>query len=266
MADRQKPLNLLLRAGLPVAVTWLLIGVSFLLPLVDSTRPPYFDLTGNAAQIAYWIAQSASTYGAPVVGSLMLLILVTRSGIGKKRRWTEVWVIVLTALVFAGIGSSLNERLLKEELQLPRPNIILLAAENGSGPLGMTPEEFYQSGGKAERSEVIYKVLHRRPSPVSLSDRIKAHWIAETGYSFPSGHSFVAMFFATFLLMIGATYSSARRFWLFYALLPWALAVCYSRSILRLHTPADITVGSLQGIVVGLIAYMVARQVISRGN
>ncbi|MCU7959823.1 MAG: phosphatase PAP2 family protein [gamma proteobacterium symbiont of Bathyaustriella thionipta] len=38
-------------------------------------------------------------------------------------------------------------------------------------------------------------------------------------------------------------------------LLPWALAVCYSRSLLRLHTPADILLGGLQGLLLGFIGW-----------
>ena len=266
MTDQTKSPQLLLRVGLPLAVTWLLIGVSFLLPLIDSTRPPFFDLTDACAQIAYWVSLSATPYGAAAGAGLILLVLITRSGIDNRRRWTEVWVMVITAVVFAGGGSSMNERLLKEELRIPRPNVIWLAGENGSGPLGMTPHQFYRSGDKAARSEVLKKVLNQEPTSVALSERIERHWIAETGYSFPSGHSFGAMFFATFLMMIGASYIGGKRLWFFYPLLPWVLAVCYSRSILRLHTPTDITVGSLQGIAVGLIAYFVARQLISRGS
>ena len=43
-------------AGLPVLMTWLFLPLTFLLPTIDSTRAPYFDLTGTPAQIAYWFA------------------------------------------------------------------------------------------------------------------------------------------------------------------------------------------------------------------
>ena len=72
------------------------------------------------------------------------------------------------------------------------------------------------------------------------------------------------MFVATFFLMTAATYLTTKRLWMFYALLPWALAVCYSRPILRVHTPIDITVGGLQGLVVGLVAWVIARTLIRR--
>ena len=144
------------------------------------------------------------------------------------------------------------------------PNIIWMAGESGSGPLGMTPEDFYESGDKEARREPLATALNRVPRPFPLSSSIEAHWIEETGYSFPSGHAFSAMFLATFFLAIGATYLATKRLWIFYALLPWALAVCYSRSILRVHTPTDITVGGLLGLAVALLAWAVARTLVRR--
>jgi phosphatidylglycerophosphatase B len=151
---------------------------------------------------------------------------------------------------------------IKYQLKIPRPNIVWLAGENGSGPLGMTAEDFYATGNKEAHRVPLTEVLSKKPVP--LSPVIEAHWIEETGYAFPSGHSFSAMFIATFFLMIAVTYLTSKRLWLFYLLLPWALAVCYSRPILRVHTPADITVGSFQGLAVGLLAWAITRSLIRR--
>ncbi len=171
---------------------------------------------------------------------------------------------MVVATVFAGGGATINEHIVKEELKVPRPNIIWLAGEDGSGPLGMTPTQFYETGDKEARRKPMTKVLSLESKPVALSPAIRADWIEETGYSFPSGHAFSAIFFATFLLMLATTYLTTRKIWWFYALLPWALAVCYSRPILRVHTPLDITVGGFQGLVLGFVAWAVARSLIRR--
>ncbi|WP_414689239.1 phosphatase PAP2 family protein, partial [Neptuniibacter sp. UBA847] len=55
------------------------------------------------------------------------------------------------------------------------------------------------------------------------------HWGYETGYSFPSGHSFSAMFFAIFLFLICSTLIKDRNVRWIYVLLPWGVAVCFSR-------------------------------------
>ena len=254
--------QVLLRAGLPAIVTWLLIPLTFVFPLIDSTRAPYFDLTETFSQLAYWLSESGGKFGVPFIALFMLTLLITRRDITSQRRWKETSIMVLIIAICAGGGALLNEHFLKAKLKVPRPNIVWLAGENGSGPLGMTAKDFYESGNKEARRQPLAEVLS--VDPVALSDSIEDHWIEETGYSFPSGHSFSAMFFATFFLMIAVTYLTTKRLWIFYALLPWALAVCYSRTILRLHTPTDITVGGLQGLVIGFIAWAVARSLIRR--
>lgn len=257
-------MQVLLRAGVPAIVTWLLIPLTFLMPVVDSTRSPFFDLTQSFAQLAYWLSESGGKYGAPIIAVLMLALLVNRAGITFKDKWKKAGIVVVIATIFAGGGAALNEHILKARLEVPRPNIIWLAGEDGSGPLGMTPEAFYQSGDKEVRSALLSKVFNHNPGPVPLSASIEAHWIEETGYSLPSGHAFSAMFFATFFLLLATTYLNTKRRWLFYALLPWALAVCYSRPILRVHTPVDITIGGFQGLVIGFIAWAVATALIQK--
>lgn len=250
--------------GLPIFLTWLLIPLTFMLPLVDSTRAPYVDLTKMPAQLAYWLTQSGGKFGVPIITALLLLLLITRKNITFRRIFLETGVIVLIVLICNGGGALLNEHVLKVRLKVPRPNIIWLAGEDGAGPLKMSPDDFYRSGDKKLRSEMLTHVLRQEPAPVPLSTSIENHWIEETGYSLPSGHSFSAMFLATFFLMSGATCITTKRFWLFYALLPWALAVCYSRPILRVHTPTDITIGGLQGLVVGFVAWAVFRALMRR--
>jgi phosphatidylglycerophosphatase B len=253
-----------LRACLPAVATWLLVPLTFLLPFVNSTRSPYFDLTGTFAQFAYWLSRSGGRVGAPIVAAAMLALLITGGGVRLTRKWKEVITVVLVAVVCGGGGVAKTVYFIKPQFEMPRPNIIWLAGGNGTGPLGMTPEEFYESGPKQARGELLARVLRSAPRPVALSSSIEAHWIAETGYSFPSGHAFSAMFIATFFLMTGATYLATKRLWMFYALSPWAAAVCYSRSILRVHTPVDITVGGFLGLVVGILAWVIARTLIGR--
>ena len=194
---------------------------------------------------------------------MLLILFISRKNIGSSRRFLTTGVMVLIVLICAGGGALINEHVLKVQLKIPRPNIIWLAGEEGDGPLQMRPDEFYASGDKTFRSEMLTGVLKQDPPPVELSSLIENHWIEETGYSFPSGHSFSAMFLATFFLLSGVTIITRKSLWIFYALLPWALAVCYSRPILRVHTPMDITIGSLLGMLVGLAAGAVF-QVLSR--
>ncbi len=251
-----------LRAGVPILGTWVLMLLAFLLPAVDSTRPPFFDLKGGIAQVALFLSQTGSKFGIPVIALSMIALVVTRSGIARRRRWQELIVLVSIMAIFGGAFAAFNENLLKEWIKIPRPNIVWLAGEDGTGPLGMTAEAFYKSGKKETRSNLLAQTLEKDPAPVRLSAAIEEHWIHETGYSFPSGHAFSSMFFASFLLAIAVTYASRKRYWIFYIVLPWALGVCYSRSILRVHTPADIAMGSLLGVLAAIAAWAAVRRLI----
>jgi hypothetical protein len=127
------------RALVPVIVAWLLIPLTFVVPLIDSTRAPYIDLTQTFSLLVYWLAWTGSKFGVPIIALVMLVVLVTRDGINAAKRWKEVFIIVLVASIFAGGGAAINEHIVKEQLKIPRPNIVWLAGENGSGSLGMTP-------------------------------------------------------------------------------------------------------------------------------
>lgn len=244
----------------PLLITYAFLPITFLLPTVDSTREPYFDLTSGFSTAVYWISESCSKFGAPIIVVLMLLLLVSREGISGTRRAREVVLVLLAIAVFGGGGSYLNENTLKVYLKVPRPNIVFLSGAEGGGALGMSPDQFYETGDKIARQAPLREVLTAGSSPIELAPAIREHWIEVTGYSFPSGHSMAAMFLATLFLGLGISYVSPPRKWLFYLMLPWALAVCYSRPILRVHTPTDITVGGLQGIIVGFVALLAVRK------
>jgi membrane-associated phospholipid phosphatase len=70
------------------------------------------------------------------------------------------------------------------------------------------------------------------------------------------------MMFATFFLAMGLASCSGRRLWVFYLLVPWAVMVCYSRTILRVHSPTDISIGGLEGIIVGILVFLLVRLVL----
>jgi phosphatidylglycerophosphatase B len=262
--DENGKLHALRYAVLPTLVTWLLIALTFILPAIDSTRPPYIDLSGSVAEISYWIAWSGSKVGAPILALMMILAFVGLRPISAADRCKEALIIAFVATLFAGGGATLNENILKTDLRVPRPNVLLLAGENGTGPLGMTAEQLYQIDTKASRSEAMQDALALKSMPISIGPLVASHWIEETGYSFPSGHAFAAMLIASLFLALAASNLPAGKLSFFYLLLPWALAVCYSRPVLRVHTPTDITVGGLQGIVAGLVAWLLVRKLLRR--
>ena len=238
-----------------------LLALTYVVPPLNPFKLPHVDLTGPLAVAAYWVAESASTLGIPFIGIAMTTLLVSRSGVFARQRALEAVIIVLAVALLLGGGAYLNEHVVKPAFAVPRPNIRELASVPADAPtLKMSAEDFYALPDKAARSAHLKSVL---TSEVRMDERVRAHWIAETGYSFPSGHSFASMMFATFFLALGLTFFSGRRLWIFYLLVLWAVAVCLSRPILRVHSPTDICVGGLEGIVAGTLAFLLVRALLA---
>lgn len=251
-----------LRRMLPIMLSAVaLLTLTFVVPPLNPFSVPHPELTGPLAVAAYWVALSGSTSGIPWIGACMTAILVGRGGISNGRRVTEMLLIVFVVTVLLGGGAALNEHVVKPMFAVFRPNILELSKSPVDAPiLGLSPEEFYALPDKATRSEHLKKVL---TEVVKLDESVRGHWIKETGYSFPSGHSFASMMFATFFLAMGLSYFSGRRLWVFYLLVVWALAVCFSRPILRVHSPTDVCVGALEGVLMGTLAFLLVHRVFS---
>jgi phosphatidylglycerophosphatase B len=254
-------LGRLLAVVLPAFV---LLPLTYVVPCLNPFSLPHFDLTGSFALAAYWVAESGGKFGIPAIAVLMMVYLVGRSGLSWRQRTVEVLVIILVAGPLLGGGAYLNEHVVKPTFHVPRPNITELATTPADSPaLKMSVEEFYNLPDKTTRSAHLAGIL-RAPDfeTVQLHERIREHWISETGYSFPSGHSFSSMMFATFFLAMGLASCSGRRLFVFYLLAPWAVMVCYSRTVLRVHSPTDISIGGFEGIVVGILAFLLVRSIL----
>ncbi|MGH7600510.1 MAG: phosphatase PAP2 family protein [bacterium] len=257
-ADSSNVGSVFRRFAFPILTTYVFLPLAFLIPGLDSTPEPYFDLDSWFALRVYDITETGGPAGASILGILMIVLLVTRAGISMTRRFIETGAIFCFVAILAGGGVALNEYVIKPIFEIPRPNIVYLAGIDGSGPLGMPAREFYALD-QDTRKKHLRTILEAEPRVLPLHELIREHWIASTGYSFPSGHAFTAMFFATFFYAMGATWLSIPRLLFSYFLLPWVVCVCYSRIILRMHTAADVAVGALAGLLFGVLAFALVR-------
>ena len=89
---------------------------------------------------------------------------------------------------------------------------------------------------------LLLKYLYRIPRPFVLWGTHPL--VAESGYSFPSGHATIATALALFL---GASFP---RFRFFFSVL--AFLVCLGRVLVGVHTPADV----LAGMGIGSIIFL----------
>jgi len=232
----------------------LLLPVALLLPLTYLIPPLVrLDLAGSVALGAYWIAESGGTAGIPIIGAVMAALITSRPDLTVRRRLIEAALVVLALAAVLGGGAYVNEHAVKPTFAVARPNVVALGE---SKELKKSVEEFYALPDKAARSRHLDEVLARDGR---MDGRVRAHWVAETGYSFPSGHSFSAMTFATFFVAMALACCSGWRLWAAMLLVPWAVLVCYSRPLLMVHSPTDVCVGALEGVAAGAAAFLFVR-------
>ena len=225
-----------------------------------SFAAPRVPLDGMLADAAYVVAESGDTLGVTLVAVLLIAVLVTRPGLTLVRRVREAVVFGIAAGLILGGGAWLNEHGIKPWFAVARPSILELESH---GTLQLDAVEFYGLGDKRARSAFLTQRLAAADyAGPRLGSWIRDHWSHMTGYSFPSGHSFASMLALTFFLSVGLALAGGWRRWPFFALAPWAVLVCWSRVVLRVHSPLDVTVGALQGILVGALAFVLVAAVL----
>ncbi|MGE0713068.1 MAG: phosphatase PAP2 family protein [Planctomycetota bacterium] len=245
---RLEPLSSVLRRVAPALVlTWLAVLGTFALPQLPRD--------GAVAELAYWVSFSGKELLALVAAAAVALI-VLRPGTSGARRAREGAQAFACVLLFVGGGAAVNEFALKRVLRVPRPYVVELSR---SGALGTTPEGFYELGDREARRAHLRAMFAAGRGP-ALSPRVREHWITETGFSFPSGHSFAAFCLLAFCLLLGEGLPLGVRGRALWLLGPWAVAVCYSRPLLGVHSPTDVSVGAALGLVFGAGAALCARR------
>ena len=268
-ATRAKPdemsRNLRSAGVLTQTARWIIPAYALLLlTFIDELDPaakPTIDLTGAAALIAWMFAESGQTLGIVTIATALVLVLVSQPGLSSRSRLLEVAVMIAVSLLVLYGGKLLNDHVVKPEIGVARPNIVQLSE---LGLLGMDVDSFYEMS-QASRSEHLDNIKSESGfGELVMRPEVRDHWVKETAFSRPSGHSLASLTFATFFLSMALSSLSGWRRWPFYLLVPWAVCVCLSRAILRVHWPADILIGGLAGIVVGACGFVLAQLLLHR--
>lgn len=230
-----------------------------LLTFVDGLDPaadPKIDLTGTVALIAWVFAESGQTLGIVTIATVLGVVLVTRPGLSRRSRLVELAVMIAVSLLVLYGGKLLNDHVVKTAIGVARPNIVQLSE---LGVLGMDVDSFYEMS-QASRSEHLDSIKTESGfGELVMRPEVRDHWVKETAFARPSGHSLASLTFATFFVSMALSSLSGWRRWPFYLLVPWAVFVCLSRTVLRVHWPADILIGGLAGIAVGVGGFVLAR-------
>lgn len=133
----------------------------------------------------------------------------------------------------------------KNVFQQPRPYVEWLAQNHG-----ITSGQFYALT-RGERAAWLRETItnEQRVAPV-----LREHWMDETGFSFPSGHtSFVAVWALLGAALLWRRGAGSRIFC--GVLMVWALLVEITRLALGMHWPADVAASIVAGwlIVAGMV-------------
>ncbi len=228
-----------------------------LLTLASTFLFPYgFSAIHEDWAASFWlfISHTGGTLGVPFI-TLIFCFIISFQFKGWQKK---VLVISLSLFAFSfilGGFARINEYFIKEELKVERPNMLYLKDH-----YGFNTQQFYGYNDKTERKRYLRWFLQQQNTkPVqinnkSLHPKILEHWIDETGYSFPSGHSVNAFLMSTLIgYILLFIYSDFRRKTLFLLPFLWATLVALSRVILGVHSPTDITLGAFMGCAVGIL-------------
>jgi phosphatidylglycerophosphatase B len=226
----------------------------------------------GAVLFSYWLPGIAlNTFPAASVVSLtdtaawpelamlgigVVAVVISRPGLSHRRRRGEAAAFGVVLLIFLAGNAVFNEYAVKPLFGIPRPNIEELAHSGALGADFTNAEAFYAVGDKTTRRQVLAEKL-AVPATPQLSQRVRAHWVHETGYSFPSGHATAAMTLAAILVASGVVWLGGWRRALALFVVPvWAVAVAWSRVLLEVHTATDVVAGTLAGLTWGMVAFV----------
>ncbi len=195
---------------------------------------------------------------------VVVLVLALRPEHDTRRRVLEAVVLTLTLPIALAGNALLNENVVKPAFGVSRPNIVTLANDGVLGPDIPDAETFYAVGDKQARRDVLEERLTAETTPY-LSPTVRAHWIHETGYSFPSGHATASVTFAILMAAAALRWLGGwRRIVGLYAIPIWAIGVVWSRPLLGVHTPADVIAGTLAGFVWGVVSFAIVRRIVEK--
>lgn len=101
----------------------------------------------------------------------------------------------------------------------------------------------------------IVKNLVARPRPCWINCDFQLLIPVPKDYSFPSGHTQAAVIATTMITLY-------KRKW-GWIVIPFAMAIAFSRLYLYVHFPTDVLGGAFMGLVIGLVTYFAGNRVMN---
>lgn len=214
LLGKRNGLFLLVLLLMLIAPMKLLVSHIELLAPVSDLQGMFFTLVTNSAGSGGFLITLAV-----LVGGVLTLKL------SRKEHLAKAMQLVLILLI--GFAAKTG---LKQVTESPRPYTELLSHQL----LVPNPDHFYHLSA-TQQEKVITKVTE------NVSHWRTQHWMGETDYSFPSGHT---IFVAICVAFFGGLFMEHKRYMFTAGLMLWAVSVAYSRLWLGMHRPIDL-IGSI---------------------
>jgi phosphatidylglycerophosphatase B len=212
------------------------------------------------SSIAYWATESAGRTGSIYIIAIACAFLASRQPTVRGKvlvflRSLLVMIVLLSAFAYA------NEHLIKKTMRVSRPSHSFIVKET---KYRVKLDSIYSLEEMRRRTFfhdlIASDTVHFR----SIDQRILNHWVEETGYSFPSGHTFNAFLIAGILAF--AIYQSDNKKVRMFCVLPllWASLVALSRVAVGAHSAMDVSAGAAMGLILSysLLSFRFTRDLI----
>ena len=234
------------------------MSILILAGVVFFTRLPFTACSPDSywCNIAYAITNTGGTFGFFVV-LVVTSFCYTLSSKALKDRIKIFFKSLITLLLFFGILAFINERYTKPILKSQRPSHVYMLNQTG---LISAIDSLYGLDNKARKSFFDTLVKAHPLEFKQIDPEITQHWIDESGFSFPSGHTFNAFLFAMILsyaIYFNRSYPKWRN--LFFVPFIWAVLIGVSRVAVGAHSATDVSAGALVGSSIGWIFLYIER-------
>ncbi len=249
------------------AITGSLASLLLLLLIIWLTPIAFSGYLEQDSWAGFWyvLSHSGGIYGTTVLVLFIGAIMAYSYTLLRQRLLSFLVTVVFFYAVLSGFAM-FNEYALKQWIKAPRPSLSFLT-QKGVNQAGV--EGFYRKS-KEERQQYLSEMVRQYPEKIrQIKPYILSHWIEESGFSFPSGHTQNAFLLGIlFALLLDFRMPGNARFLVVIPLL-WACLVGTSRVAIGVHTKVDVTVGALMGGLIALtIGFLTWRMGIikDRGN
>ncbi|PPI88823.1 phosphatidylglycerophosphatase B [Candidatus Pantoea edessiphila] len=178
-----------------------------------------------------WIFFVMQTVTSPwiVLTNIILNSLILRK-LHYKLKTTIKLFFIINISIFAG---QQIKNFIKETIKEPRPYIIWL--ENN---YSLDRYKFYQLK-KTERSIIVNNLTNNNKN---LPIWLKKHWINETGFSLPSGHTIFATSWALLVIYLLWPYRCYKTILIVFI---WACLIATSRLLFGMHWIQDLIIANV---------------------